>query len=142
MIFNYGRNEVRNFLLANALFWLEVYHIDGLRVDAVASMLYLDYSKQPGEWIPNKYGGKENLEAIDFLRRTNELVYGLYPGAFTVAEESTDWGGVTLPTYLGGSASVSSGTWGGCTTRWSTSPRSRCIGTITTMISPSHALCV
>jgi len=102
LIFNYGRHEVRNFLLANALFWLDVYHIDGLRVDAVASMLYLDYSKKPGEWIPNQYGGKENLEAIDFLRRTNELIYGLYPGAFTIAEESTDWGGVTLPTYLGG----------------------------------------
>ncbi len=102
LIFNYGRHEVRNFLLANALFWLDVYHIDGLRVDAVASMLYLDYSRKDGEWLPNQYGGKENLEAIDLLRKMNELVYGLYPGAFTVAEESTDWGGVTMPTYLGG----------------------------------------
>jgi 1,4-alpha-glucan branching enzyme len=102
LIFNYGRNEVRNFLTGNALFWLDVYHIDGLRVDAVASMLYLDYSREEGDWIPNRYGGRENLEAIDFVRRTNELVYGLYPGAFTVAEESTDWGGVSLPTYLGG----------------------------------------
>jgi 1,4-alpha-glucan branching enzyme len=102
LIFNYGRHEVRNFLIANALFWLDVYHIDGLRVDAVASMLYLDYSRKAGEWIPNKYGGRENLDAVEFLRKTNELIYGLYPGAFTVAEESTDWGGVTLPTYLGG----------------------------------------
>jgi 1,4-alpha-glucan branching enzyme len=102
LIFNYGRNEVRNFLLANALFWLDKYHIDGLRVDAVASILYLDYSRPEGEWIPNIYGGRENLEAIDFIRRLNEFVYGLYPGCFTVAEESTDWGGVTLPVYLGG----------------------------------------
>jgi 1,4-alpha-glucan branching enzyme len=102
LIFNYGRNEVRNFLLANALFWLDKYHVDGLRVDAVASMLYLDYSRAPGEWIPNPYGGRENLEAIDFIKRLNEFVYGLYPGCFTIAEESTDWGGVTLPTYLGG----------------------------------------
>jgi 1,4-alpha-glucan branching enzyme len=102
LIFNYGRNEVRNFLLANALFWLDVYHIDGLRVDAVASMIYLNYSRKEGDWIPNKYGGKENLEAVDFVRRLNESVYGLFPGAFTVAEESTDWGGVTMPTYLGG----------------------------------------
>jgi 1,4-alpha-glucan branching enzyme len=102
LIFNYGRNEVRNFLLANALFWLDVYHIDSLRVDAVASMLYLNYSRAEGDWIPNRYGGRENLEAIDFVRKMNELIYSLYPGAFTVAEESTDWGGVTLPTYLGG----------------------------------------
>jgi 1,4-alpha-glucan branching enzyme len=102
LIFNYGRNEVRNFLLANALFWLDKYHVDGLRVDAVASMLYLDYSRPNGEWIPNPYGGRENLEAVDFIRRLNEFVYGLYPGCFTIAEESTDWGGVTLPTYLGG----------------------------------------
>jgi 1,4-alpha-glucan branching enzyme len=102
LIFNFGRNEVRNFLLANALFWLDQYHIDGLRVDAVASMLYLDYSRKEGEWIPNQYGGRENLEALSFLRTVNEKVYGLFPGCFTVAEESTDWGGVTLPVYLGG----------------------------------------
>ncbi len=102
LIFNYGRNEVRNFLLANALFWLDQYHIDGLRVDAVASMLYLDYSRPDGDWVPNLYGGRENLEAIAFLKSLNEKVYGLFPGCFTIAEESTDWGGVTTPVYLGG----------------------------------------
>jgi 1,4-alpha-glucan branching enzyme len=102
LIFNFGRNEVRNFLLANALFWLDQYHVDGLRVDAVASMIYLDYSRKEGEWIPNQYGGRENLEAISFLKTMNEKVYGLFPGCFTVAEESTDWGGVTAPVYLNG----------------------------------------
>ena len=102
LIFNYGRNEVRNFLMANALFWLDQYHIDALRVDAVASMLYRDYSRKEGEWIPNRYGGRENLEAIDFIRWLNETVYRLFPGCFTIAEESTDWGGVSHPTHLGG----------------------------------------
>ncbi|MBW2701708.1 MAG: 1,4-alpha-glucan branching protein GlgB [Deltaproteobacteria bacterium] len=102
LIFNYGRNEVRNFLLANALYWLDRFHVDSLRVDAVASMVYLDYSREPGQWVPNKYGGNENLEAIDFLREFNKEVYGNFPGAFTVAEESTAFAGVTRPAHLGG----------------------------------------
>jgi 1,4-alpha-glucan branching enzyme len=101
-IYNFGRIEVANTLYANALFWLDRYHVDALRVDAVASMLYLDYSRKHGEWLPNKFGGRENLAAIDFLRRLNELVYGRFPGAFTIAEESTAWPGVSRPVYLGG----------------------------------------
>jgi 1,4-alpha-glucan branching enzyme len=102
MIFNYGRNEIRNFLLSNALFWFDKYHIDGLRVDAVASMLYLDYSRQPGEWIPNEYGGRENIQAISFIKEFNEQVHLQHPGVLTVAEESTAWGAVSRPTYTGG----------------------------------------
>jgi 1,4-alpha-glucan branching enzyme len=101
-IFNYGRSEVRSFLISSALFWLDTYHADGLRVDAVASMLYLDYSREEGEWIPNVYGGRENLGAISFLRRLNEEIYDTYPDVQTIAEESTSWPMVSRPTYVGG----------------------------------------
>jgi len=102
LIFNYGRREVQNFLIANALFWLDQYHIDGLRVDAVASMLYLDYSRKEGEWVPNCFGGRENLEAIEFLKTFNTLCYSRHPGVMTIAEESTAWPGVSKPVYDGG----------------------------------------
>jgi 1,4-alpha-glucan branching enzyme len=102
LVFNYGRHEVRNFLIANALFWLREYHVDGIRVDAVASMLYLDYSRREGEWVPNQFGGREDLDAVSFLKEFNEVVYGREPGVITAAEESTAWPGVSRPTYLGG----------------------------------------
>jgi 1,4-alpha-glucan branching enzyme len=102
LVFNFGRNEVRNFLVANALYWLEEFHVDGLRVDAVASMLYLDYSRRAGEWVPNQFGGRENLEAVAFLKEFNEVVYAHHPGTATIAEESTDWPAVSRPTHLGG----------------------------------------
>lgn len=102
LVFDYGRNEVRNFLISNALFWLDKYHLDGLRVDAVASILYLDYSRKEGEWEPNVFGGRENLEAIDFIKKFNEVVHSQFPGVLTIAEESTSWGGVSRPTYTGG----------------------------------------
>lgn len=101
-IFNYGRNEIRSFLISNALFWLDRYHIDGIRVDAVASMLYLDYSRQEGEWVPNEFGGRENLEAVHFLKDLNEAVYANYPDVQTIAEESTSWQGVSRPTFQNG----------------------------------------
>ena len=102
LVFNYGRHEVANYLIGNALYWLERYHLDGIRVDAVASMLYLDYSKRPGEWLPNRHGGRENLEAIAFIRRFNEVVYHYHPAVITIAEESTAWPMVSRPTYVGG----------------------------------------
>jgi 1,4-alpha-glucan branching enzyme len=102
LVFNYGRHEVRNFLISNALFWLREYHADGIRVDAVASMLYLDYSRREGEWVPNQFGGREDLDAVSFLKELNEVLYGREPGIISVAEESTSWPAVSRPTYLGG----------------------------------------
>jgi len=102
LVFDYSRHEVCNFLIANALFWFDKYHIDGIRVDAVASMLYLDYDREPGQWVPNRFGGNENLEVVDFLRQLNYLIFGYYPGVLSIAEESTAWPNVSRPTYIGG----------------------------------------
>ena len=102
LVFNYGRHEVRNFLVANALFWMREYHVDGIRVDAVASMLYLDYSRKAGEWVPNEFGGREDLDAVSFLKELNEVLFAREPGVISAAEESTAWPGVSRPTYLGG----------------------------------------
>ena len=102
LVFNFGRHEVRNFLVSNALFWLREYHADGIRVDAVASMLYLDYSREEGQWVPNEYGGNEDLDAVAFLKEHNEVIHGREPGVVSAAEESTAWPGVSRPTYLGG----------------------------------------
>ncbi|MGN6100520.1 MAG: 1,4-alpha-glucan branching enzyme, partial [Devosia sp.] len=101
-IYNFGRKEVVSYLLNNALYWFEKFHVDGLRVDAVASMLYLDYSREPGQWVPNKFGGNENLEAVEFLKRVNKEVYRLHPGVMMIAEESTSWRGVSAPVHAGG----------------------------------------
>ena len=131
LVFNHGRTEVRNFLLSNALFWLREYHADGLRVDAVASMLYLDYSRQAGEWVPNEFGGREDLDAVSFLKELNEVVYAREPG-IDLGGGGVDGlaGRLTARPTWAGSASASSGTWAGCTTRSTT-----CSGTRSTAAS-------
>ncbi|MEZ5226909.1 MAG: hypothetical protein R2710_09580 [Acidimicrobiales bacterium] len=146
-IFNYGRHEVRSFLVSSAMSWIDRFHVDGIRVDAVASMLYRDYSRNEGEWVPNIYGGRENLEAIEFLRQFNTAIGADYPEVITIAEESTAFPGVARSVADGGSGSTTSGTWGGCTTRFSTWSVIRSTGcTITTKSRsgrsmPSRALC-
>jgi 1,4-alpha-glucan branching enzyme len=133
-VFNYGRNEVRNFLVANALYWIDEFHIDGLRVDAVASMLYLDYSREAGQWIPNRYGGKENLEAISFLQEFNAVVHGEHPGVLTMNPRRTQR--CRAPCMRAASASRTSGTWVGCTTPSATCRGTMCIAATTTTSSP------
>ena len=127
-IFNYGRNEVRSFLISGARFWLDRFHADGLRMDGVASMLYLDYSRQAGEWIPNRFGGNENLEAVRLLQECNTELFVSFPDILSVAEESTAWPGVSRPVDGGGLGLARTGTWGGCTTLSTTSPTTRCTG--------------
>lgn len=119
-IFDYGKTEVKNFLLNSALLWVEKYHIDGLRVDAVASMLYLDYGKEAGQWVPNQYGENKNLEAIEFFRHLNTLVCGRNPGAVMIAEESTAWPMVTEKPRTAELVSLINGTWDGCMIFWIT----------------------
>ena len=133
LIFNFGRHEVRNFLLSSALYWAREYHADGIRVDAVASMLYLDYSREGGEWIPNEFDGREDLDAVTFLKELNEALHAREPGVISAAEESTPaWpASPSRPTWAAW-ASTSSGTWAGCTTRWATSSRTRSTGATTT----------
>ena len=132
LMFNYGRHEVRNFLISNSLFWLREYHTDGIRVDAVASMLYLDYSRKEGEWVPNQFGGRENLEAVSFLKKFNEVIYGREPGIIW-PPRSRPLGPASRgrPTWAA-SGSGSSGTWVGCTTRSATSSRTRSTAATTT----------
>ncbi|EKC45280.1 1,4-alpha-glucan branching enzyme, partial [human gut metagenome] len=136
-VFNFGRREVRNFLVANACFWLDEYHIDALRVDAVSSMLYLDYSRKPGQWHPNIYGGRENLEAIDFLKEATATAYKNNPGIMMIAEESTAYPGITAPTDAGGLGFGLKWNMGGCTTPSSICTRSPSTASGTTTRSPS-----